>query len=51
LLTAAVTGLLLKQLAYPVSNFTARVLEPLLQELVSALVVSPATDSGVSSDL
>ena len=41
LLTAAVTGLLLKQLAYPESNFTARVLEPLLDELTESLVASP----------
>jgi TetR/AcrR family transcriptional regulator, regulator of biofilm formation and stress response len=40
LLTAAVTGLLLKQLAYPEPNFTARVLEPRLSELTAALVAS-----------
>ena len=38
LLTAALTGLLLKQLAYPARNFTDEVLEPSLRELVSALV-------------
>ena len=38
LLTAAVTGLLLKQLAYPEPNFTARVLEPLLNELTASLL-------------
>ena len=38
LLTAAITGLLLKQLAYPEPKFTARVLEPRLDELVTALV-------------
>jgi DNA-binding transcriptional regulator YbjK len=42
LLTAAVTGLLLKQLAYPEANFTARVLEPLLDELTAALVAPAA---------
>jgi TetR/AcrR family transcriptional regulator, regulator of biofilm formation and stress response len=41
LLTAAITGLLLKQLAYPARNFTAEVLEPLLDELITALVTSP----------
>jgi TetR/AcrR family transcriptional regulator, regulator of biofilm formation and stress response len=42
LLTAAVTGLLLKQLAYPEPNFTTRVLEPLLDELTASLVASTA---------
>jgi AcrR family transcriptional regulator len=43
LLTAAITGLLLKQLAYPVSGFTENVLEPQLRELVSGLIAtSPA---------
>jgi AcrR family transcriptional regulator len=37
LLTAAVTGLLLKQLAYPEPDFTTAVLEPLLLELVAGL--------------
>jgi TetR/AcrR family transcriptional regulator, regulator of biofilm formation and stress response len=41
LLTAAITGLLLKQLAYPVRNFTHETLEPLLRELVSGLVARP----------
>src|SRR5215208_4189542 len=40
LLTAAVTGLLLKQLAYPEPRFAERVLEPLLAELVTGLVAS-----------
>jgi TetR/AcrR family transcriptional regulator, regulator of biofilm formation and stress response len=38
LLTAAITGILLKQLAYPVRGFTDEVLQPQLQELVTALV-------------
>jgi DNA-binding transcriptional regulator YbjK len=38
LFTAAVTGLLLKQLAYPEPNFTMRVLEPQLDELTASLV-------------
>jgi TetR/AcrR family transcriptional regulator, regulator of biofilm formation and stress response len=42
LVTAAVTGLLLKQLAYPEPNFTTRVLEPLLDELTARLVASTA---------
>jgi AcrR family transcriptional regulator len=42
LLTAAVTGLLLKQLAYPEPNFTTRVLEPLLEELTAALAAPAA---------
>ena len=41
-LSAAVTGLLLKQLAYPEPNFTERVLEPLLNELTAALVAPSA---------
>jgi AcrR family transcriptional regulator len=45
LLTAAVTGLLLKQLAYPEPNFTTRVLEPLLDELTASLVASTAAPS------
>jgi len=40
LLIAAVTGLLLKQLAYPEPRFAERVLEPLLAELVTGLVAS-----------
>ena len=40
LLTAAVTGLLLKQLAYPEPRFAERVLEPLLAELVTGLAAS-----------
>lgn len=46
LLTAAVTGLLLKQLAYPEPNFTARVLEPRLSELTAALVGPTAASPG-----
>jgi TetR/AcrR family transcriptional regulator, regulator of biofilm formation and stress response len=42
LLTAAVTGLLLKQLAYPEPDFAASVLEPLLGELTAALVAPTA---------
>jgi AcrR family transcriptional regulator len=38
LLTAAITGLLLKELAYPGRRFTDEVLEPLLRELVDGLV-------------
>jgi AcrR family transcriptional regulator len=38
LLAAAITGLLLKQLAYPVRRFTDEVLEPQLRELVDGLV-------------
>ena len=41
LLTAAITGVLLKQLAFPVRNFTDAVLEPLLHELVTELVSPP----------
>ncbi len=51
LLTAAITGLLLKQLAYPVPNFAKGVLEPLLNELVVALVASgSATASSSESE-
>jgi AcrR family transcriptional regulator len=40
LLTAAITGLLLKQLAYPVRGFTNQVLEPLLRRLVASVVTA-----------
>jgi AcrR family transcriptional regulator len=42
LLTAAITGLMLKQLAYPARRFGPNVLEPLLRELVLALTRAPA---------
>jgi AcrR family transcriptional regulator len=48
LLTAAVTGLLLKQLAYPEPDFTTDVLEPRLLELVVGLTPRRPGGSGGS---
>jgi TetR/AcrR family transcriptional regulator, regulator of biofilm formation and stress response len=49
LLTAAVTGLLLKQLAYPERDFTRKVLEPLLDELTASLVAPAAATAAATT--